>query len=591
MRNGFVEDARKLFDEMPSRNTVTYNSMISGYFSNDRYSEAVAMFDQLSHRDLFSYNTMITGLMKYGDVEGARVVFDKMPFRDVVSWNSMIAGYVRNSFMNEGLVLFNEMPVRNLVSWNLVMSGLVHMGNIDLVEQLFSDMERRDVASWTIMISGLLNAGRIGEARGLFEEMPVRDDRAWNTMLSGYITNERISDAVRHFGEMPCKSLQSWNWILLGLVRSGNTREAHAFFEKNPFNDIVSWTNMVIGYFELGEVTVAIKLFNLMPSRDETAWNATIFGLGEHDHGEEGLKLFMQMAEWGPIPDEATYTSVLTICSVLPSLDFGKQAHGRIIKMGYDYFTAVSNAIITMYARCGSMYCAQLGFTYMPAHDVVSWNSIICGFANHGAGVEASELFHKMRSAGVKPDQITFIGVLSACSHSGLLEQGRYYFSLMRFKYFIHPTSEHYTCMVDLLGKSGFLDEAVEFISQMRVDGVKMSASLWGALLGACRIHRNVELGEIAAEKVLKMEPCNIGAYLILAEMFLTSGRVEDAERIFVRMKESGAKKQPGCSWVEVNNSVHVFLAGDGLDPKLNRVCFALELMNAEMEFGLLDQH
>ncbi|KAL5712036.1 hypothetical protein ACHQM5_014245 [Ranunculus cassubicifolius] len=621
MRNGFIVEAQKVFDEMPQRTIVSWNAMIRGYFQNGEFGKAVDLYHRMPQRDLFSYNTMIAGLMKYGDTSNAKRVFDEMPLKDVVSWNTMIGGYINNACMSESLLLFEKMPVRNVISWNLVMSGLVNLGSYELAEDYFWRMPERDVASWTIMVSLLANVGRIVEARQCFEQMPEKDVRAWNAMLMGYIENgkidvaqglflkmqekdldswnglisglveyDRVNDAVRFFTDMPHKSSQSWNSILSGLIRSGLAEEAHAFLEKSPFNDIVTWTNLIIGYFELTKVHVAMKLFELTPNRDNAAWNATIYGLGENDSGEDGLKLFIRMKEDSLFPDEATFTSVLTICSILPSLDFGIQAHGLIIKAGFDYFTAVSNAIISMYARCGNMNYALLGFYYMPSHDVVSWNSIICGYAHHGCGMEALGMFKKMRSMGVQLDQITFIGVLSACSHAGLIQEGQYFFDFMKYKCFIQPTCEHYTCMVDLLGRFGLIEEAMRFIERMKDDGVKASASVWGALLGASRIHKNVNVGKLAAEKVLEMEPNNTGVYMILAEMYLANGKRQDAENTLALMKERGFKKQPGCSWIEVNNSVHVFLAGDSSHPDFYLVRFVLDLLTIDADLGFLSK-
>lgn len=564
---------------------------------------------------------MIAGLMRYGDADGAKKVFDEMPVRDVVSWNSMIVGYVRNSLINEALLVFDEMPERNTISWNIVMAGLVNSQSFELAEKLFNEMPVRDVASWTIMMSGLVNNGRISKARGVFEEMPERDVKAWNVMIAGYIHNGRIeiaeslfvkmperdliswneiidglagnghmNNALRFFSEMPHRTPHSWNSILLGLIRSGLVEEAHAFFEKNPFSDIVTRTNLIVGYFEKGNVHTALELFKLALDYDETLWNATIFGLGENDCGEEGLRFFLRMKGEGFNPDHATFTSILNICSILPSLPFGKQAHAEIIKAGFDQFVAVSNAIVTMYARCGSIHSAERAFSYMPSNDTISWNSIICGFSQHGNAREALKFFEWMRSTDVKPDQVTFIGVLSACSHVGLINEGKHYFNLMRYKYFLQPTCEHYTCIVDLLGRSGFVGEAIEFIHGMREDGIEASASMWGALLGASRIHGNFEMGEIAGKRVLEMEPWNAGAYMILAEIYLAVGRKRDAEMLWVLMKERGVKKQPGCSWIEVKNRVDVFLAGDGSHPEISNVCVMLDLLNREMEIGGYDK-
>ncbi|CAL5337361.1 pentatricopeptide repeat-containing protein At4g02750-like [Camellia sinensis] len=619
MRNGLVEEAQNLFDEMPQRNTVTWNAMIRGYFQNGQFNQAMHLYNQMDNRDIYSYNIVIAGLMQFGDVNGAREVFYSMPFNDVVTWNSMISGYVCNGLVDEAVWVFDRMPLRNVISWNLMITGLLNCGEFDLAEELFKEMGNRDVVSWTVMMSGFVSAGRIFEAREIFDGMPIRDVQAWNTIISGYIdkgyleiaevlfhkmpeqdwnswngmitglvNGQRFSDAIRLFSEMPQKCQRSLNSILMGLIKNGLVKEAHAVLEKHPFGDVVSTTNMIIGYFHIGEVQTAIELFQLMPIWDTTVWNATIFGLGEKDHGEDGLKLFMRMKKLSFPMDEATFTSVLTICSSLPTLNLGKQTHAQIIKMSFNSFNAVCNAMVTMYARCGNMNSALMEFSSMPSHDVISWNSIICGFAHHGHGEEALKMFNQMRLTDIKPNQITFIGVLSACSHSGLVEQGKYYFNFMKYKSFLQPMTEHYTCIVDLLGRYGHIDEAVKFLDQMRDDGIEVSASVWGALLGACRIHNNIEVGEIAGKRVMELEPFNSGVYMILAEMYLDSGRKKDAEKIWVRMKEMGVKKQPGCSWIEVNNNGYVFLSGDSSHPEFYSICCILDLLVIEMEIEIL---
>ena len=613
MRHGLVDVAQKLFDKMPQRNTVTWNAMIRGYFLNGRVTYAVDMFERMPERDVVSYNTVIAGLMQCGDVDGARRVFNGMEFRDVVSWNSMVSGYFRNGMIWEAIKVFDEMPVKDVVSWNLVIGGLVNCGEFELAEEYFRRMTNRDVVSWTIMISGFASVGRIIEARELFDKMPLRDTQAWNAMMVGYIENGytemaeilfqrmpkrnfdswndlvnglvkngRANDSMKLFMEMPEKCQKTWNSILLEFTRNGLIREAHAFLEKKPYSDVVSRTNIIVGYFEIGDVDSAINLFNLMPILDATAYNVTIFGFGENGHGEEALKLFIRMKESGMLPDEATYTSVLTICSDLPSLQLGMQTHAMVTKSGFNNFIAVGNAMVTMYARCGKVDYALLEFNSMPNRDIITWNSIICGFAHHGNGENALEMFEKMRSEDVHPNHITFVGVLSACSHAGIVDLGRYYFEIMRHEYSIQPKSEHYTCLVDLLGRFGLIDEAMGFLNQMRADGIEVPASVFGALLGACRIHKNIEIGKIAGEKILEIEPSNSGVYLILAEMYLSCGRRKEAEKIRTRMKDAGVKKQPGCSWVELKDSSHVFLSGDCSHPEFSRISCVLELLHME---------
>lgn len=596
--------------------------MIRGYFINGRFVEAVNFFKQMPERDIFSYNTVIDGMMQCGDVDGAREVFDGMPFRDVVTWNSMVAGYIRNGMIYKAVEAFDGMLLKDVISWNLVIGGLVNCGDLDLAEEYFRQMIVRDIVSWTIMISGLAIAGRVVEAHELFVNMPVRDVRAWNAMMVGYIENgqieiaedlfrkmpehnfeswnelisglvrsKRATHAINLFMEMPQKCQKMWNSILLELVRNGLIKQVHAIMEKFPYSDVVTWTNLIVGYFGLGEVGGAIQIFELMPARDATVWNATVFGLGENDQGEEGLKLFIRMKESGPSADKATFTSVLTICSDLPTLQFGKQTHADVIKSGFNSFISVSNAMITMYARCGNMHSALLEFSSMSSHDIVSWNSIICGFAHHGNGEKALEMFQRMRLTDIMPNHITFVGVLSACSHAGLVDQGRYYFDFMKSKCCLQPEIEHYTCIVDLLGRFGLIDEAMNILDQMRADGVEVPASVWGALLGACRIYKNIEVGKIAGERVLEVDPCNSGVYLILAELFLSGGRREEAEKIWAQMKENGVKKQPGCSWIEVNRSAHIFLSGDSSHPEFSRVCCVLDLIHMELEIQISESN
>ncbi|KAL3507500.1 hypothetical protein ACH5RR_032882 [Cinchona calisaya] len=619
MKNGHVEEAQNLFDEMSERNTVTWNAMIRGYFQNGIADKAIYLYNQMPIRDIFSYNTMIFGLMQLGDIKGAEEVFKCTGDRDVITWNSMISGYVNNGMVDVAVRVFNAMPVKDVVSWNLVIAGLVKIKELDLAENFFSNVSAPDVASWTIMIKGLLSAGRIIEAREYFDEMPIRDVQTWDTMITGYLENGyveiaeglfhkmpkmdqsswnkiisglvsvgRLNDAMKLFREMPQKHGRLFNLILLGFIRNGLVREAHAFVEKYCISDVVSWTNMIIGYFEVGEVESATKLFDLMPNRDTTAWNATIFGLGENDHIEDGVNLFIKMKEKGLTQDEATFTSILVLCSNMASLNLGKQTHALVIQAGLDDFTSVGNALINMYFRCGNIESAFHQFSIMLCHDVISWNSIICGLAHHGNGEKALEIFENMRLTDVKPNQITFVGVLSGCSHAGLVERGKYYFEAMRNECSLLPTSEHYTCIVDLLGRFGLIDEAVNILDQIRGDGLEVPASVWGALLGACRMHKNYNVGRIAGDRILELEPSNSGMYMMLAEIFQASGQREGAEKMLVRMKDEGVKKQPGCSWIESNNGSHIFLAGDRTHPDFCSISYMLKLMYWEMDEGIL---
>lgn len=223
-------------------------------------------------------------------------------------------------------------------------------------------------------------------------------------------------------------------------------------------------------------------------------------------------------------------------------------------------------------------------------HDIISWNSIICGLAHHGYGEKALEIFETMRLKGVNPNEITFVGVLSACSHAGMVKEGKHYFEAMKTEYSLQPVSEHYTCIVDLLGRFGLIDEAMNILEQMKLHRIDISASVWGALLGACRMHKNFKIGEVAGERILELEPSNSGVYMILVEMFLASGRRNDAERTWIQMKDFGVKKQPGCSWIELSNNSYIFLAGDRTHPQFYMILSILKLVYREMDTGSSSQ-
>ncbi|CAL1379897.1 unnamed protein product [Linum trigynum] len=581
MRGGLVEEAENLFDEMPDRNVVTWNTMINGYFKNGQKEKAFGLLGSIPNPDIYTYNTMISGLVQSGDLFGARKVFDKMDSRDVVTWNSIIAGYVHKGMVDEAMQLFHEMPGmrgRDTVSWIVMVSGLAKEGRLVEAHELYEQMPLKDSHASNSMIAAYIRIGELGRAENLFHKAEQKDYDSWRQLINGLVTFGRLRDALSLYLEAPEKCHTTWNLLLLKLMENGAPKPVHALLEKLPYGDIVSWTNIIVGYFRAGEVGAAVSLFYSMRSLDVTLCNVMICGLGENDLKEEGVKLFMMMKESELSPDKATFTSILTICSELPALCLGEQVCAQSIKTALNHTIEVCNAMITMYARCGNMTSALRCFSSMPTHNVISWNSIISGFSHHGLGPQALEMFEEMRFSDVKPNELTFIAVLSACSHAGLVEKGKYYFDYMKDECFLQPTAGHYTCIVDLFGRFGLIDEAMSFIDQMRADGLEVPVSVWGAILGACRVHRNVEVGAVAAENVLAIEPNRSGTYMILAEIYASVGRLNEVERVLTRMKKNGVKKQPGCSWIEMNDGGSVFLSGDKSHLEFDRIVEPLEV-------------
>ncbi|BAT72646.1 Pentatricopeptide repeat-containing protein [Vigna angularis] len=611
MRNGRCDSALGVFNSMPCRSSVSYNAMISGYLRNAKFSLARELFDKMPERDLFSWNVMLTGYVRNRRLGEARKLFDLMPEKDVCSWNAMLSGYAQNGFVDEAREVFNRMPHRNSISWNGLLAAYVHNGRLEEARQLFESQSNWELISWNCLMGGYVKRNMLGDARLIFDQMPVRDAISWNTMISGYaqvgdlsqakrlfhaspvrdvftwtamvsgyVQNGMLDEARKYFDEMPVKNEISYNAMLAGYVQDKKMDIARQLFEAMPCRNISSWNTMITGYCQNGCITQAKKLFDVMPQRDCVSWAAIITGYAQNEHFEEALNMFVEMKRDGENSNRSTFSCALSTCADIAALELGKQVHGQVVKAGFETGCFVGNALLGMYFKCGSTDEANNVFEGIEEKDVVSWNTMIAGYARHGFGGQALILFESMKKTGVKPDEITMVGVLSACSHSGLIDRGTEYFYTMNRDYNVTPSSKHYTCMIDLLGRAGRLEEAENLMRKMPFEP---GAASWGALLGASRIHGNIELGEKAAEMVFKMEPHNSGMYVLLSNLYAASGRWVDVGKMRSRMKEVGVQKVTGYSWVEVQNKIHTFAVGDCFHPEKDRIYAFLEELDLKM--------
>ncbi|KAL3818624.1 hypothetical protein ACJIZ3_004529 [Penstemon smallii] len=612
MRSGQCDAALSLFNSMPRKTSVSYNTMISGYLSNGNFQLAQKLFDGMPQRDLVSWNVMISGYIKNKNLGAAKKLFDDMPVKDVVSWNAILSGYAQNGFVDEARRVFDLMPEKNEISWNGILAAYVQNGKIEearrlfetkknwalvswnclmggylkkkrLVEarQIFDCMPKRDEVSWNTIITCYAQNGNLDEARKLFEKSPVQDVFTWTAMVSGYIQNGKLDEARRIFNEMPEKNVVSWNAMIAGYVQSKNMDLARELFEAMPCRNISSWNTMITGYAQNEDITRARSLFSMMPHRDSISWAAIIAAYAQSGDSEEALQLFVEMKRDGEILNRSAFTCVLSTCADVAAFELGKQIHGRVIKAGYVFGCYVGNALLAMYCRCGSIDEAYEVFNGIEDKDVVSWNTIIIGYARHGFGKEALEHFDLMKQAGIQPDEVTMVGVLSACSHTGLVDTGRKYFDSMTQEYGILANSKHYTCMIDLLGRAGRLNDAQNLMTNMPFEP---DAATWGALLGASRIHGNTTLGEKAAEMIFALEPWNSGMYVLLSNLYAASGRWADVGNMRLKMRDTGVKKQPGYSWVEVLNKIHTFSVGDSAHPEIESIVEFLEELDLRMK-------
>ncbi|GAV73378.1 PPR domain-containing protein/PPR_2 domain-containing protein/DYW_deaminase domain-containing protein [Cephalotus follicularis] len=574
-RMGHIETARHIFDKLIDRPVDSWNSIVAAYFQNHQPSEALKLFDKMPERNIVSWNGLISGYINNGMINEAENVFYTMPERNIVSWTSMVRGYVKEGMITEAERMFWQMPGSNVVSWTVMLGGLVQGGRVEDARRLYEMMPVKDIVARTSMIGGLCKDGRLSEAREIFDEMPRRNVISWTTMITGYVQNNRVDVARKLFEVMPYRNEVSWTAMLMGYTKCGRIEEAWELYQAMPMKSVVASNAMIIGLGQIGELKRARMMFDCMRERDDGTWSAMIKVYEKKGFELEALDLFSLMQRQRVRPNFPCMISVLSVCSSLASLDHGRQVHAQLVRFQFDVDVYVSSVLITMYIKCGDLAKAKQVFNRVPLKDVVIWNSIITGYAQHGLAEEVLQVFHEMSFSGIMPDKVTFVGVLTACSYTGKIKEGRQIFESMKSKYLVEPGAEHYACMVDLLGRAGQVNEAMSLIETMLVEA---DAIVWGALLGACRIHMKMDLAEVAAKKLLQIEPKNAGPYILLSNLYASQGRWDDVAELRKTMSERAVSKSPGCSWLEVGKKVHMFTGGDSAGhPEHERIIRMLE--------------
>ncbi|XP_068329762.1 putative pentatricopeptide repeat-containing protein At3g49142 [Pyrus communis] len=356
-------------------------------------------------------------------------------------------------------------------------------------------------------------------------------------------------------------------------VKCCDMRDARRLFDKMTVRDVSSWNALIAGYMKDGEICLAEDLFGQMPGRNIVSWTAMISGYTQNGLAEQALFLFDEMLKKDSKvkPNWVTIISVLPACAHSAALERGRNIHNFASRIGLESNVSIQTALLAMYAKCGSLLDARQCFERVrrTQNNLVAWNTMITAYASHGRGSEAVSTFEDMIVAGVQPDNITFTGLLSGCSHSGLVDVGLKYFDYMKTVYSVEPRVEHYACVVDLLGRAGRLAEAKDLISKMPMQA---GPSIWGAMLSACRKYHNLEIAEIAARSLFILEPENSGNYVMLSNIYAEAGMWKEVDNLRVLLKAQGVKKNPGCSWTEVNGKAHLFLGGDTSHPQAKEI-------------------
>ncbi|CAK9234682.1 unnamed protein product [Sphagnum troendelagicum] len=525
-------------------------------------------------------------------MEDAMRVFSQMPSCDVVSWTVMIFGHIRCGQGQKALELFQQMQQEGVQPNPVTFVGVVN-ACASLValeegrcahEQIIQSGCESDVSVGNSLIDMYGKCGSMEDARRVFNEMPSHNVVSWTTIIFGYVKSGQGQKALELFQQMQQEDVSIGSSLVDMYTKCGSMEDAWGVFNKMPSRDVVSWTAMIFGHVKYGQGLKALELFRQMQqegSRDVVSWTVMMLGHVKCGQGQKALRLFRQMQQEGVLPNAVTFMVVLNACASVVALEEGRRVHEQITQSSCESDVFVGNSLIDMYAKCGSMEDAWRVFNTMPSRDVVSWNAMLGGFALHGHGQEALAHFERMCEEGIEVDNVTFVCLLSACSHAGLLCEGQRSFRSMSTVHKISAKLEHYTCMVDLLGRAGHLHEAEDMIKMMPC---KPDVAVWMASLGACRIHGNVEMGERIAKHILEVDPGNAAGYVLLSNIYAAAGKWDLSEKVQSQRKERGVKKQSGRTWIEVNNEVHTFVVDDQDHPQIIEIRAELKRLYRQMQ-------
>ncbi|PIN15771.1 hypothetical protein CDL12_11580 [Handroanthus impetiginosus] len=634
---GDLKSARNLFDTMPHKDEISWTTMISGYVNASDSSEALSLFSKMwgapsIRMDPFilslalkacglnvdvNYGEMLHGYsvksglvssifvgsaildmyMKNGRIfEGCRV-FDEMPLRNVVSWTAIITGLVRAGFNWQGLSYFGKM-CRDGVDYDsytfaIALKACADLEVLNYGREIHAQTIKKGVDTTSYVTNSLATmynkCGKLAYGLHLFENMRKPDVVSWTSIITTYVQTGQGQQGIDSFLQMRecdiCPNEYTYAAVVSGIANIARLdwgQQLHAHVLQVGLTDSLSVANSLMTmYSKCGQYDSGFRIFHEMSRRDVISWSTIIAGYSQGGCGEEAFELLSWMRREGPKPTEFALSSVLSVCGSMAILDQGRQLHAYALTVGLDQTAMIRSALINMYAKCGSISEAAKIFSLSENDDIVSWTAMINGYAEHGYSQEAIDLFEKIRHLALRPDSVTFIGVLGACSHAGLLDLGFHYFDLMTNEYKINPSKEHYGCMIDLLCRAGRLREAENMIKSMPF---QRDDVVWSTLLRASREHGDVECGRTAAEQILQLDPDCAGTHITLANIYASRGKWREAADLRKLLKSKGVIKEPGWSWIETKSQVSAFVSGDKSHPECEEIYNLLELIASKEE-------
>lgn len=640
VKAGDLNAARMMFDKMPNRDEISWTNMISGYVNASDSCEALVLFSnmwvqpgvrmdhfvlslalkacalnmnlyygELLHgysvkssfvNSVFVGSALVDMYTKVGKIDQGCRVFDEMPVRNVVSWTAIITGLVQAGYAKEGLVYFSEMQRSKLeydsYSFAIALKACADFGALNYGREIHAKTMKRGFNESSFVANTLATmynkCGKLVYGMRLFEKMRTQDVVSWTTIITTLVQMGQEEHAIEAFMKMKGSDVSPNEYtfaaIISGVANLAITEcgeQLHAHVLCIGLVDSLSVANSIITmYSKCGQLTSASMVFHGMTSRDIVSWSTIIAAYSQGGYGEEAFEYLSWMRREGPKPNEFAFASVLSVCGSLAILEQGKQLHAHVLSVGLEHTAMIQSALINLYSKCGSIKDASKIFDVAENEDIVSWTAMINGYAEHGCSQKAIDLFEKIHTCGLKPDSVTFIGVLTACSHAGLVDLGFRYFNLMINEYRINPSKEHYGCMIDLLCRAGRLNDAECMIKSMPF---QRDDVVWSTLLRACRVHGDVDRGIRAAEEILKLDPNCAGTHITLANIYASKGRLSESANVRKIMKSKGVIKEPGWSWIKVKNLLSAFVAGDRSHPQGEDIYCMLDLLASRTEIAI----
>ncbi|XP_059665322.1 putative pentatricopeptide repeat-containing protein At2g01510 [Cornus florida] len=637
VKSGDLLNARQLFDGMVDRTAVTWTILIGGYSQHNQPREAFRLFAQMQRSgaepDYVTFATLLSGcddtvtrkevvqvhahIIKLGCgltlmvcnslldsfckclcFDFASQLFKEMPTRDSVTFNTMITGYSKEGLNEEAMDLFLEMQTLGLKPTDFTFAALLCAGigsdDIAFGKQVHCFVVKTNFVCNVFVGNALLDFyskhDGIDDVRKLFDEMPEKDGVSYNVLITGYAWNGQLKESIDLFHQLQFTVYDRRQFPFSTILSlAANTEnldmgmQIHAqSIVTTADSEIQIGNSLVDMYAKCGRFEEANMLFANLAHRSSVPWTAMISAYVKKGLYEEGLKLFTQMHRGNVSADQATFASILRASANLASISLGRQLHSFLIRSGFMSNVFCGSALLDMYAKCGSIKDAIRTFKEMPGRNIVSWNAMISAYAQDGDGQATLRVFNKMVQSGLQPDSVSFLSVLSACSHRGLVEEGLWYFNSMTKIYKLDPKREHYASMVDVLCRSGRFDEAEKLIAAMPFDPDEI---MWSSVLNSCRIHKNHELAKKAADHLFHMEKLrDAAAYVNMSNIYAEAGQWDNAGKVKKAMRDRGVKKVPAYSWVEIEHKIHVFVANDMTHPQMTGIRREIEMLTKRME-------